>query len=628
MANELMPKQRPGVPIEEKIKIFEEFKDTGEQLTGHTIYKGYPIGQWGVTIRQYRNNMKRGLKNNSYITEDQYKKMEELGYLENLRGIPIDEQIKALIDWKQKYLENDMEYIKIPKEILKRHASSLEEQVKIEEEYKLIRKYYRYVVERKCIGKLTEEQQAKIENGDIGGFLGYSDKIMELAKRFGQTPQDINYIYKKYENTGKFVSSYFQEELDEYDQELAQKMIKNVVDIDLNPNGDAYDRLVSRIYDVDQSQLCLYSSKEIDEVLNKLSLRQRLVIIERFGLQSGKGKSLREISELVGIVGERVRQIEKSVIERLRLFCKENPIDYNFLKDSEWLTEEEKAKIFQLEDMIRNSNILFRQNENEEVASSGKILKLDINVEEYEQAVREIEELKRKAKIRKQTEEYKNLKVLETIPVEELDFSAKQLKVLNKAGCLNLKDIVTSKDKKVLERIKIDNIDGIVAEKKADLQRKIACMGIQGEEAEAYFLFLEDLIEEDNDEIEGYLENIHTEKLGLTEKTYRYLMRAGYDTVSKVLNLSFKDVLQIRGIGVTKAANIMDEIEKSKRNLKDNSYNPAEDGITNYSMLEQLRNEKEELKGDIKHIKSQLPEAKELLSEYDRMLNGDRDFIT
>ena len=52
--------KRRKVKLEQKIEIFEEFMKTEEKLVGNTIFKGYPIGQWAIQIRNSLNRMNNG----------------------------------------------------------------------------------------------------------------------------------------------------------------------------------------------------------------------------------------------------------------------------------------------------------------------------------------------------------------------------------------------------------------------------------------------------------------------------------------------------------------------------------------------------------------------------------------
>ena len=75
------------VSLEEKIELFEVYKDTGGDLKGTTIYKGYPIGQWSIQIR---NKVLNG--NKISLTEEQLQRLERLGILERQIESTIDEK--------------------------------------------------------------------------------------------------------------------------------------------------------------------------------------------------------------------------------------------------------------------------------------------------------------------------------------------------------------------------------------------------------------------------------------------------------------------------------------------------------------------------------------------------------
>lgn len=58
-------------------------------------------------------------------------------------------------------------------------------------------------------------------------------------------------------------------------------------------------------------------SVKIDEVLNSLSEREKLVITYRFGLHNTSPKTLEEIGIILGVTRERVRQIEAGALKKL-----------------------------------------------------------------------------------------------------------------------------------------------------------------------------------------------------------------------------------------------------------------------------------------------------------------------
>jgi RNA polymerase nonessential primary-like sigma factor len=66
--------------------------------------------------------------------------------------------------------------------------------------------------------------------------------------------------------------------------------------------------------DADQEFLC----QDIDKLLSKLTLQQREVLTLRFGLVDGNELSLAQIGLHMGISSERVRQVEKQALSKLR----------------------------------------------------------------------------------------------------------------------------------------------------------------------------------------------------------------------------------------------------------------------------------------------------------------------
>ena len=58
--------------------------------------------------------------------------------------------------------------------------------------------------------------------------------------------------------------------------------------------------------------------EEILEVLQGLNERERDIIILRFGLYDGEGKTLEEIGNMYHVSRERIRQIEKRALKKLR----------------------------------------------------------------------------------------------------------------------------------------------------------------------------------------------------------------------------------------------------------------------------------------------------------------------
>ena len=56
----------------------------------------------------------------------------------------------------------------------------------------------------------------------------------------------------------------------------------------------------------------------MDQVLATLSPREARILRLRFGLQDGRSYTLKEVGEKFGLTRERIRQIEREALNRLR----------------------------------------------------------------------------------------------------------------------------------------------------------------------------------------------------------------------------------------------------------------------------------------------------------------------
>jgi RNA polymerase primary sigma factor len=72
----------------------------------------------------------------------------------------------------------------------------------------------------------------------------------------------------------------------------------------------------------DEAAFSRIASTKLEGLLKTLSKRERTILSYRFGLMDGSLRSLAETGKMVGITRERIRQIEKRAIDKMRRVLK------------------------------------------------------------------------------------------------------------------------------------------------------------------------------------------------------------------------------------------------------------------------------------------------------------------
>ncbi|OGK39309.1 hypothetical protein A3F34_01845 [Candidatus Roizmanbacteria bacterium RIFCSPHIGHO2_12_FULL_44_10] len=103
---------------------------------------------------------------------------------------------------------------------------------------------------------------------------------------------------------------------------LAIKASTHLIDLD-KPVGEEKESTVGDFYedetvDVPEQALAGILSEDVEDLLLSLSAREARVLELRFGLRNGRTYSLKEIGVKFGVTRERIRQIEKEAIAKLR----------------------------------------------------------------------------------------------------------------------------------------------------------------------------------------------------------------------------------------------------------------------------------------------------------------------
>ena len=78
------------------------------------------------------------------------------------------------------------------------------------------------------------------------------------------------------------------------------------------------DGLVSDDITPFEHALSVITKDMIDSILNSLKTREEFVVRMRYGLDDGKSRTLEDIGKMLGVTRERVRQIEKKALDKLK----------------------------------------------------------------------------------------------------------------------------------------------------------------------------------------------------------------------------------------------------------------------------------------------------------------------
>ncbi|HIJ66257.1 MAG TPA: RNA polymerase sigma factor RpoD/SigA [Candidatus Hydrogenedentes bacterium] len=79
---------------------------------------------------------------------------------------------------------------------------------------------------------------------------------------------------------------------------------------------------------IDNAIVQIGLDQQMDELMSQLTLREADIIRFRYGLMDGKAHTLEETGRKFGLTRERIRQIEKDVMKRLRGFVTEHYEDF------------------------------------------------------------------------------------------------------------------------------------------------------------------------------------------------------------------------------------------------------------------------------------------------------------
>jgi len=360
--------------LQEKIEIFERYFEEGnKEITAQTIFENHPIGHWAIQIRSYLKQKDKRIN----PTKEQLERLNKLGILEKRFDTTIDEKIDAVVEWYKKYPDIIVE--RTSKDKLKLISEKTIERLKrvaqtegiefseLEKRYKKIQSYNEYIIHRKFQGKLREAQIKKCKEGNLRGPFGFPTEIEKLADKLKIDVEQVSLIITRYGNFNNFTKMYREgkisnEEIIMYNNNL----INNLIDIDYNPMSDNYSNLLCAIFGIqilDENKLKLFQSEKLEENLKTLDPHEIDMIKQRYGLIDGKPKTLEDLVKQLNITRDKIRHIEAKALRKLRHPTKTaqfRPIEISELKENEYVSDEEKAALTDLENDIWNSDLIFK----------------------------------------------------------------------------------------------------------------------------------------------------------------------------------------------------------------------------------------------------------------------------
>lgn len=537
-----------SVPISEKIKLFEEYLATGQKIVGKTFYKGHPLGLWAVQIRNIVHNSPQGQKIKA--TEEEFEKLKELGILDRQIESTIDEKIDSLIEWKTKYpkakivlVENEID------DILKGYSKTPEEYDELKEEYQRMLDYYKYVRERNAKGKLSKENFKKCKEGNVGGVFGYPKSIEKMAKIYGNSEYNIEYIISNYGTVENFYSLYNQGKIDsEKDKKIMQSFQKAIIDIDKNEN-DEYRRLIKDVFqDKDNPHPIVYSSKDLLEQILSLTSREQKIIFMKYALKENTEPiPTRNIAKQLNITTVRVGQYLAKANRKLR-----NPRHANII-----ITNKEN---------IKNSKALTDDEKKQAIKSLEKIEK---NITTEKTLEKNIDILKKTEEKRK---EY--IKQEKSTEIQEADIPKKFLRRFMAYGITDLSFFENMSSKELRENYKLT--PNAVRELAEYLKGK--GIYLEGErEKEEHQNAKKQLIDESN-----YKYSLKKENEEMSERALNALNEYGITYLEELTDFTYKELLTIKGLGIRSADEIARILQSKGLSLKnEENQNKKKDELAN-----------------------------------------------
>ena len=457
----------------------------------------------------------------------------------------------------------------------------------------------------------------KNKDRNLGDRSGYSTEIEELAQKYRLEPEIVANIIKKYKTIDVFIEMYRENKVS--DEEI--NLFNDLIDIDFNPYNENYSKLVHAVFgekrffdeEIEVNDIQMYCSKIVDEVLHTLNPREEACLRERFGLDSGKGKTLKECGSILNVTTERVRQIEAKALRKLRHPSRSKhirPISFKTLKESRFITDEERAVLSDIENEVWNSNLIFKHEEISEnidfdttrlsiISDISKKLqersKQSIERKKAEEVTQLREEARKMAIKHAESEVEKQFRLREfkamaktgdvitdDIDIDELDFSVRSYNCLRRTGINTLKDLygITYDDLDKIRGINKKSIEEIISKlaeygirlegqpelttgeaKETTRVEEETLEDVQNAKAAAIAEAREKAMRDFEQKIKEPLDDMTVEEMDFSVRSFNCLKRAGIHTLGDLRRLTDEDLYRIRNLGRKGKEEVLSKLE-------------------------------------------------------------------
>lgn len=305
--------QRRKLTNEEKYELLKMYYKEGRRDFTGTKFEGYNVPAMRMNLRAAYN------ASTLKMDPELIKKFEGRYFLqrERTKRTSDEEKYEFLIKFYEENPEAD------------RGENNFSEKYK---DGKKVRNYTHHLQLKHNKGKdtISQEQVAYLI---AHNFLHYSPtEKEEMAKKYGISVEWIDDIQKKFGPIENFEKA-IEEDIESLELPMKNRFIwKGHEDVSYSQKV-GYVMLMKSTFKMEDPNLdCMVvDPKIIDEKIETLTWREKVVLKERFGLETGKPKLSSEVSQEFEISRERTRQIEDKALRKLRHPSKRREIDENML---------------------------------------------------------------------------------------------------------------------------------------------------------------------------------------------------------------------------------------------------------------------------------------------------------